>query len=121
MSRACTVCGRDCRISHHITGDALDGEFETPVCHDHHQLVHDDWHTLGVGAEQQPRNFFDRLVLRLRRTAAFLGRLVAIGVGGPLLRMLAEVLGRWAADLHMRVAILDARYEDWRSLPGMDE
>lgn len=121
MTRTCAVCGSPCRIDHHLTGQALDGDLVAPVCHDHHQFAHDDWHTRRVGAAEPPANFLDRLHLRLSRTALFLGRLALAEVGGPLIRLLAGALAGWAAKLQEVVMMLDTYYPSWRTAPGMDE
>ncbi len=117
----CVLCGRPCRIRHHVTQADVDGELEVDVCHSHHQLLHDDWHTLGVGAEQPPTNFLDRLYLRLRRLAGFLGRLVEAGWGGEFIRLLATAVGAWATGLGRRIRLLDRHCPTWRTVAGMNE
>jgi hypothetical protein len=119
--RRCIVCGRPCRISHHLTGGALDDDLVADVCSAHHRLVHLDWYTLEVGAKQSPRNYFDRLYLRLVRLAAFFGRLVAAGMGAGLLELPATAIARWAEGLQTRVGLLDKHCPGWRQIVGMDE
>jgi hypothetical protein len=50
----CLVCGGPVNRRHHPTGRNLvnghymDPRFTFGVCHDHHELFHDDWRTLGI-------------------------------------------------------------------------
>jgi hypothetical protein len=121
VSAVCVVCGRPACDFHHLTGRRLDFDLGQPVCHDHHEFFNDDWNTLGVPKRATPENFFDRLHFRLARLASFLGRMALSGVGGQLIEMLADCLGRWAAGLQWRIVILDERYPGWREHPEMNE
>lgn len=119
MSRPpCILCGRPSMEDHHVVGARVDGELTAPHCHDHHELVHDDWWTLvhddwwtlGVGAKRprgssvdadEPPTVLHRLCLALRRAAAWLGRLAARGRFQPLTGWLAAALARWALALQL--------------------
>ena len=64
----------------------------------------------------------DRLEVRLRRTAAFAGRVAeAIALSAVVALMLgfATHLERWANELDTAIRILDAAVPGWRTLPGM--
>ena len=129
MSRPpCIVCGRPSVEDHHVVGARVDGELAAPHCHDHHELMHDDWWTLRVGAKRtgksnidgdQPPTALHQLYLALRRTAAWLGRLAAQGLFQPLTGWLAAALARWAFALQLAIAALDAAVPEWRTAPGV--
>ncbi len=116
----CLLCGQPSVAQHHLTGRRLDPSLATPVCHDHHYFVHDDWWTHGVGAkpgndEQAPPTVLHAMHLRLRRLAMFLGRLVELGLFRPLSDWLAEALSRWGDEMQSCVIRLDADGPSWRS------
>lgn len=118
----CEFCGAPVKRRHHPTGRDerdlyLDYEFTVGLCHDHHELVHDDSHTLGweklVG---QPHAWFERMELRLRRWAAFLARLDA-DASAPIptvWQRLSVLLTRWADELANGIALLDELFPSWR-------
>jgi hypothetical protein len=126
-ARTCIVCGRSADDDHHLTGSVLDPMLLLPHCHDHHELMHDDWWTAGVGAKRRrgvemepaPATFLDGLYLRLRRLALWLGRLAEASrpISGPL----AAAVAGWSTDLLRCLNALDAGWASWRDLPGMAE
>ncbi len=64
----------------------------------------------------------DRLEVRLRRVAAFIGRVGgAIGIAAlvALMAGLATHVERWANELGTAIAILDSAVPGWRTLPGI--
>jgi hypothetical protein len=116
----CEFCGGLCERWHHPTGKGengryLDPEFVRPTCHDHHELVHDDAQTLGWEKLQgRPLTWFERVELRLRRWAAFLGRLEASSTLRTPYAVLAKTLLRWADELARGIAALDEDIPGWR-------
>jgi hypothetical protein len=127
MNEPCLFCGQHGCAEHHATGRDEDGTYLDPdlrgrLCEKTcHPLVHDDWNTAGVRDRVTPATFLDSLLLRLRRTALFLGRL-APNIPGPLgelLARLAEALAVWAASLATALAALDATFPTWRTTPGV--
>ena len=77
----CAVCDREgLWRGHHLTGrdDAdtyLDVDLIVPLCHDHHMLCHDDWHTLELVGIDHRLTLIERVELRLLRIAAALSRI----------------------------------------------
>src|SRR5215218_1398349 len=105
---ACVICGQPAVDDHHLTGSRLDPALMLPHCHDHHELVHDDWNTAGVPAknrrfndsdDDQPPTVLHALYLRLRRLALWLARLHEGGVFQPVSGRLASALALWAIEL----------------------
>ena len=103
MSVRCTYCDGEIRW-HHLTGRDpqlryLDPHLTLPLCHDHHQLIHDDLRAAGV---DDPRErsaerlcWVERVERRLRWLAIAAGRLAASKLPAiPLLARLAESLKR---------------------------
>jgi hypothetical protein len=99
------------------------------VCRDDHELVHDDWRTLGIDdrlstneREQAraagPLTFVERVEIRLRRTAVFFSRLAARHPGCPWLATMAEALKRWADELKRDTDARDRRDPGWRGDPA---
>jgi hypothetical protein len=129
MSTRCLICGAGECDGHHATGRApngryLDPDVKLPLCHDHHELVGDDWRTLGVG-DRKPRNLpkqdlslIEQVELRLRRAAVVAGRLAAEHPDWPWLAALARALKRWADELARHIAAQDRRDPDWRTDSG---
>ena len=122
----CLFCGAPAERDHHCTGrDALgrylDPEFVGPTCHDDHELVHDDWHTRGVGdGRVETATFLHALELGLTRTAMFVGRLAEV-TPPPLdgfLGRLAAWLAKMASGLSGSIALLDRYCPEWQSKLG---
>jgi hypothetical protein len=113
-ARTCIVCGRPPDVEHHLTSSRLDPALLLPHCHDHHELIHDDWNTAGVPAknrnrtdedEDHPPTFLHGLYPRLRRLALWLGRLDEAGLFQPVAGLLAH---GWRAGRP------DCRHASWR-------
>jgi len=121
----CEFCGGPVERRHHPTGRDeqdryLDYEFVRGLCHDHHELVHDDSQTLGwENLEGQPHTWFERIELRLRRWAAYLARLEADARRPNPCGILAVVLTRWADEIRRGVTVLDEQFPTWRDDRGM--
>jgi hypothetical protein len=117
---------RDGEDGHHVTGrDAketyVDPTFKAPLCHSCHELVGEDWNTIGVQDASAAETFLDSLELRLTRTASFIGR---VAEPGPepfrtFLLALAVHLAAWATRLHEVIAALDQYLPAWRTTPGI--
>jgi hypothetical protein len=108
---------------HHATGrdergDYLDPELVLPFCHDCHQLVHDDWNTLGLADEERRQPLVAWIELRLWRLVAALERLREAAPGNTLWPRLSQVAARIARELAQHIRHLDERYPDWREDPG---
>lgn len=119
----CALCGGPCGRRHHLTGRDdedryLDPEFTIPVCHDDHELVHDDWRTLEVLEVHGRLTFVDRVELRLRRAAVFAARLAAARPEQGIWRSVATALARWADELARARRRFDERDPLWRADPG---
>lgn len=123
MSLRCVYCGAEGALRHHLTGrDAqlryLDPRLTLPLCHDCHQLVHDDLRTLDVddpqdrAIEEQP--LVELVELRLRRLAVALGRIADALPDFTWLARLAETAKWWADHLRRDVTARDARDPGWR-------
>jgi hypothetical protein len=124
MSVACIVCGAPATRWHHVTGrDArgryLDPDFVVPLCHDDHELTHDDLRLLGVDKAGGPPGpgwtITEALEFALRRLGAGASR-VAETHDWPLLDTLAGCLKRWADELRSHNAALDRHCPNWRLL-----
>ena len=133
--RRCLMCGSvDHVVEHHPTTRLLDDRLVVELCHDHHMLVHDDWHAAGVGPDLQLDNFLECMHLRLSRLAMLFYRLHTAGWGGEFVLLLAVSFARWADQMRLVIEMLDAfhgprspafsspwRQPGWREAPGMDE
>jgi hypothetical protein len=119
----CEFCGKTVERRHHPTGKDhrnryLDPELVVPVCHDDHELVHDDWRTLAIEAVAEPQTFVEQVEIRLRRLAATLARWDEALGGGTFLNVLAAALTGWADELAAFLRRLDTRDPTWREDPG---
>lgn len=117
----CIFCGEAKQNMHHVTGRVLDVKFLAPLCLDHHKLIHDDWHTTGVGKEDEPHTFLERLAVRLTRLGMFLGRVALTGWGGVFVATLAGAVAMWAARMRAWIAVMDHRVPGWRDWPEAGE
>lgn len=123
MSRRCLVCRGRAPWRHHPTGRDdqgayLDPDLKSPVCHDDHQLAHDDWKTLGLEEVEDRLTVFERVELRHRRLAPFLARIAEANDADNLNAQLARHLCTWADELTAGVRCLDEGYAAWRSDPA---
>jgi hypothetical protein len=95
------------------------------MCHGDHSLVGDDqlrMADLEPDLAREDVTIFDRVEVRLRRIAAFAGRVaeaIPLAVLMALLAGFGTHLERWANELASAIAILDAAMPGWRRLPGM--
>jgi len=133
VSEFTCYCGKPADELHHPTGRVagdgsryLDPDFRVPACHDDHALVGDDQRRMA-GLEpdlgRSDATTLDRLEVRLRRAAAFLGRVgeaLQVAAGVALMVGLAVHLDRWANELTIAIGILDAAAPGWRRLPGIN-
>ena len=133
MSDFVCWCGAPAEELHHPTGRVagegspyLDPGFRAPACHNDHALIYDDQRRmvdLEPDLTQTDATILDRLEVRLRRVAAFVGRVgEAIGIAALIALMagLATHVERWANELGSAIAILDAAMPGWRTLPGIN-
>lgn len=103
--KPCVFCGRLGRWrEHHPTArDAadkyLDPEFTVPACHDHHELVHDDYRTLGIQTVSGELSRAELVALRLRRLGVNLARVNTPEGAMVLMRATAQFLPSWADAL----------------------
>ncbi len=123
MSEGCGACGDPIVRKHHLTGrddrgGYLDPELIQDLCHDHHELVHDDLKTLELEKVAQALTWFERVEIRLRRGAAYCARLDQASPTTTLYGILARVLERWADELARGIRALDELYPDWRQHRG---
>ena len=128
MSRRCVQCGAEQVEGHHLTGrDSqgcyLDRALTLWLCHDHHELAHDDWRTLRiqdpnpdhVECDAAPLSCVERVELRLRRLATLAGRMAAMLPQWTWLAELAKSFKRWADELARDIEARSRRDPDWRS------
>jgi hypothetical protein len=120
-SRRCAICGKQVRRDgHHLTGRGqgglpLDDDLIADLCHDDHELVHDDLRRLHIDTPLQSSNVLERIERRLQRVGVFLGRVgEATGITWSLLLAVACV--RWASELRAAVVALDRWNGDWRGV-----
>ncbi len=104
----------------------LDPEFRVAACHDDHALVSDDqlrMRALEPDLDRADVTVLDRLEVRLRRSAAFVGR---VGGAIPLAALVMMITGlavhleRWANELASAIGALDRAVPGWRTLPGIN-
>jgi hypothetical protein len=112
------ICGAPSSRVHHLTGRGYDGAYLDPelrasLCHDDHELCHEDLRNARVDRPLESATLVERLERGLRRVAMFVARL-AEACGQQFLAALAAWLATGAAILAQHVAFLDARYPDWR-------
>jgi hypothetical protein len=123
LTGRCIFCGRPVERIHHPTGKDkhnryLDRQFTVPVCHDHHELLGDDRHTLDLETPGAPLTWLDRVELRLRRLAVDAARLATSHPNNRWIALAAELLVRWAGELAAFRRHLDERDPGWREDPG---
>lgn len=123
MSARCIGCEAHASRRHHPTGrdfaeEYLDADLTVPVCHDDHELIHDDRRTLGTQEPPAPLSWFERVELRLRRIAGDLARLAELHPDKGWLPRCARWLLRWADELANGLRAMDARDPGWRSDPA---
>ncbi len=113
----CCLCARPARELHHLTQRDLDPETVLPLCHDHHQMMDDDWNTAGIRANLQPATCLHAWQLRLQRMAMFFQRLAA-GSENPLAATICITVGRWLAkgalELKLIIEVFDQRFPGWQ-------
>jgi hypothetical protein len=120
----CQVCRRaPGQRDHHVTGRGQDGEYldselKPPLCHDDHELCHEDLRRAGLDRPCQARTFVERVEYRLRRVALFFGRLAEADRNQLFYAWLAQRLEVWANDLARHIASLDRYLPAWRTLGG---
>jgi hypothetical protein len=118
----CVICGRPSVDYHHVTQRQIDPDVVLPLCHDHHELMGDDWHTAGIPPETEAPTVLHQLELGLRRWAMLIGRAAVhplLAPAAPLLRVLAAWMAKWAARLRACIAGLDQACPEWRQAPGL--
>jgi hypothetical protein len=114
-------------VRHHPTGQNaagahLDPWFVAGLCHSHHMLVHDDWHTHRVADGAERSTFLEWLELCLSRVAVTVGRLAGPAPQDPLrifLAHLAAWLARSGAGLSQAIDALDRTCPAWRTSPDV--
>jgi hypothetical protein len=126
-------CGKPAAERHHLTGRLgsedspyLDPDLWAWACWDDHALASDDQLRMAHQEADLTRaaaTRLDKVTARLRRVAAFFGRLAEC-LGSPvlvaILATFASHAERWADELGMIITILDAHSPGWRTLPGMN-
>ena len=123
VSARCIGCGARASRRHHPTGcdfaeEYLDADFTVSVCHDDHELIHDDRRTVGTQMPRAPLSWFERVELRLRRIAGDLARLSEVHPDNAWLTNCARWLLRWADELANGLRAMDARDPGWRKDPA---
>jgi hypothetical protein len=120
----CEVCRNASRErGHHVTGRGADGEYldavlKAPLCHDDHELCHEDLRNAGLDRPCQARTLVEQVEYRLRRIALFFARVAEADRNHVFYAWLARRLEVWANDLARHVASLDRYLPGWRYLGG---
>ncbi len=116
----CAICGGSVERLHHLTGRGPDGRYLDPelqvgVCHDDHELAHDDLRHDGTDKPLRVVCVFEGVAYRLERVAAFLSR---VAEHAPLawIAKLARSMRQWAGELRGGIARLDALNPAWRMM-----
>jgi hypothetical protein len=115
--KPCVLCARPSVDAHHVTQHGIDFELTLPLCHDHHEVVHDDWRGADVAADVAPETLLHALQLGMERLAMIAGRAAATEALEPAREMLAALatwLAKWASRLIGAIAALDAGAPGWR-------
>ena len=115
---ACQVCAGPGIRLHHPTGRNPDGDYLDPaltveLCHTHHMLCHDDWHTFELETVEGPLTVVELAALGMRRLALTLARID--GGMDAFWGRLASSLVDWAVRLEGFVTLLDDRVPEWRA------
>lgn len=119
----CAICGRLANHEHHESGRGPDGSqldphLTAPVCHEDHDLLHDDLRTAGIDRPLQATSVPERIERRLERVGLFLGRVAEAFPPFRWIGAIASACSRWAAELGSFVASLDRCCPGWRQAPG---
>jgi hypothetical protein len=117
----CLLCGQPAVNDHHPTGARWDPETMVPLCHNHHMLVHDDWHTGGVGPDLVPVTTLHARAMLMKRWAMLLGRAAAEGLLPVLLVPLAAWLAKHASAQLADCAALDREVPGWQAVLAIAE
>jgi hypothetical protein len=118
----CEVCRKARRQRHHhVTGRGADGQYldaelTAPVCHDDHELCHEDLRNADLDRPCRARTLVERVEYRLRRMALFFGRMAEANRNDFFYGWLARRLEVWANELARHVAGLDRYFPAWRTL-----
>lgn len=116
----CAWCGQPAVDDHHLTGRGpdrryLDRELVAPLCHDCHELAHEDLRNAAVDTPPKgPWSAVHAVEFCLDRSALFLARLSQQS-DQNLWAHLAAAVRRWAD------ALRDHRHWLDRALPGWDQ
>ena len=115
----CDICGKQVRRdAHHLTGRGddgaqLDDELTADLCHDDHELNHDDLRRLNIDQPLRSSNVLERIERRLARVGIFLAR-VGEATGFTWCLLLAAACSKWAVELHGAIGALDQWDRGWR-------
>ncbi len=117
MTPRCVRCGGRAKDDHHLTGrddhgEYLDPELAVSLCRSCHIAEGNALRVLDLERVVGPLSRPERVELRLRRAAVFLGRLAA--KWGLLCGLAAAALTRWADELAEHTQRLDRRDPKWR-------
>jgi hypothetical protein len=100
----CSICGGPADDAHHLTGRGpghvhLDPDLVAPLCHDDHELVHEDLRQEALDNPTVATSPTRQVAFRLRRAAIFLARVADANPALGWLVHLASALRRWADEL----------------------
>jgi hypothetical protein len=120
----CAICGGDPEDDHHLTGrgsdgEQLDDELVAGLCHDDHELLHEDLRQDGLDKPLRASTIFERVARRLQRVGVFLARVAEGVLPFRWIAGIAAALGRWADELNSSVCALDAWNPGWRLAEGV--
>ncbi len=114
----CLLCGEPCEHQHHLTGrgadhEHLDPALTVPLCHNDHELVHQDLRTDEIDRPLTSATVPERIERRLERVATFLGRAYEF-FPFMWLGCAAAAVRSWATELGQFIAALDQWNTGWR-------
>ena len=118
VSEPCLLCGEPSDHQHHLTGRGvdhaqLDQTLTVPLCHDHHELVHQDLRSGGIDKPLQSTTPPERIARRLERVSTFLGRVYDF-FPFSWLAVAATAVRGWATELAQFITALDQWDIRWR-------
>jgi hypothetical protein len=114
----CAICSGPSEDPHHVTGkgpdeEYLDPDLTAPVCHDDHEMIHEDLRNEKLNKPLGRASIPERIAYRLDRLGVLLSR-VAEQLPFDWVVRVATAVRSWAEELRCFVQGLDLWNPDWR-------